>query len=66
MSHGLLILMLLLPMVPTFWAIIDVAYRDFGSMKKKALWGMFVVFIPCLGGLIYLIFGRRQGTKTAT
>lgn len=52
-------------MVPTFWAIVDVAYRDFGTLKKKALWGVFVVFVPCLGGLVYLIFGRRQGKRIA-
>jgi hypothetical protein len=65
MSHGLMVLILLLPMVPTFWAIVDAAYRDFGTLKKKALWGAFIVFVPCLGGLVYLIFGRRQGTKIA-
>ena len=65
MSHGLMLLMLLLPMVPTFWAIVDIAYRDFGTLKKKALWGALIVFIPCLGGLVYLILGRRQGTKIA-
>jgi hypothetical protein len=63
MSHGLILLILLLPMVPTFWAIVDVAYRDFGTLKKKALWGMLVVLVPCLGGIIYLIFGRRQGKR---
>ena len=63
MSHGLILLILLLPMVPTFWAIVDVAYRDFGTLKKRALWGAFIVFVPCLGGLVYLIFGRRQGKK---
>lgn len=65
MSHGLMVLILLLPLVPTFWAIVDVAHRDFGTLKKKALWGAFIVFVPCLGGLVYLIFGRRQGTKIA-
>jgi hypothetical protein len=66
MSHGLTLLtllILLLPMVPTFWAIVDVAYRDFGTVRKKALWGVFVICVPCLGGLVYLIFGRRQGKK---
>ena len=63
MSHGLMLLILLVPMVPTFWAIVDAAHRDFGTLKKKALWGAFIVFVPCLGGLIYLIFGRRQGRK---
>ncbi len=65
MSHGLMVLIFLLPLVPTFWAIVDVAHRDFGTLKKKALWGAFIVFVPCLGGLVYLIFGRRQGTKIA-
>jgi len=63
MSHGLALLIFLLPMVPTFWAIVDVAYREFGSIRKKVLWGAFVVFVPCMGGIIYLIFGRRQGRK---
>ena len=48
--------------VLTFWAIMDLAYRDFGSLKKKALWGAFI-FVPFLGGPIYLIFGRRGGKK---
>ena len=65
MSHGLMLLMLLLPMVPTFWAIVDIAYRDFSTLKKKALWGALIVFVPCLGGLVYLILGRRQGTRMA-
>ena len=63
MSHGLILLILILPIVPTFWAIIDVAYREFPSIKTKALWGVFVVFVPCIGGIVYLIIGRRQGTK---
>jgi len=41
--------------IPTFWAITDIAHRDFGSMKKKALWGVVVVFVPPLGGIVYLI-----------
>jgi len=64
MSHGLILLIFILPIVPTFWAIIDVAYREFASMRTKALWGAFVVFVPCIGGIVYLIVGRRQGTRT--
>lgn len=63
MSHGLAIVILLVPMVPTFWAIVDLAYKNFGTLKRKALWGLFVVLVPCLGGIVYLIFGRRQGKK---
>jgi len=55
MSHGLFFLICVLLIIPTFWAITDIAHRDFGSMKKKALWGVVVVFVPPLGGIVYLI-----------
>lgn len=59
------IVILLFPVVFTFWAIFDLAHRDFGSLKKKAIWGAFVVFVPYLGGPVYLVFGRKQGTRKA-
>ncbi|MDY6954311.1 MAG: PLD nuclease N-terminal domain-containing protein, partial [Thermodesulfobacteriota bacterium] len=62
MSHTLIIL-LFVPIIFTFWAIVDLAHRDLGSMKKKALWGLFVVFVPYVGGPVYLLFGRRQGSR---
>ncbi len=55
MSHGLFLLICLLLIIPTMWAIVDIARRDFGSLRKKALWGAFVVFVPPLGGIVYLI-----------
>ncbi|OEU52036.1 MAG: hypothetical protein BA872_06490 [Desulfobacterales bacterium C00003060] len=62
MSHTLIVI-LVLPTIFTFWAIVDLAYRDFVSIKKKALWALLVVFVPYLGGPVYLIFGRRQGKR---
>jgi hypothetical protein len=64
MGTNTLIFLLLLPIVFTFWAIVDLAQRDLGSMRKKLIWGFFVVFFPPLGGPIYLIFGR--GGKKVT
>jgi hypothetical protein len=55
MSHGLFLLICLLLIVPTLWAILDIAHRDFSSLRKKALWGAFVVLVPPLGGIVYLI-----------
>jgi hypothetical protein len=55
MSHGLFLLICLLLIIPTMWAIVDIARRDFSSLRKKALWGAFVVFVPPLGGIVYLI-----------
>ena len=47
----------------TVWAIIDVAQKDFGSTRAKALWWV-VASVPFLGFLIYLIFGFRKGKKS--
>jgi len=55
----LLLLILLLPMIPTFWAIIDLFKVQTRAIYTKFFWLMFVIFIPCLGGLCYLLFGRR-------
>lgn len=46
----------------TWWAIFDVAYKDFDSIGKKVLWA-FVALIPFIGCLVYIAFGRRAGKK---
>ena len=55
MSLRTILLIFLLLFIPTLWAIVNIAYRDFGSIKKKALWGLFVVFVPPVGGIVYLL-----------
>jgi hypothetical protein len=47
----------------TVWAIIDVAQKDFGSTREKAIWWV-VASVPFLGFLIYLIVGCRKGKKS--
>lgn len=46
----------------TVWAIVDVGKKDFGTIQKKALWGV-IASIPFIGFLIYLILGFRKGKK---
>jgi hypothetical protein len=55
MSLPSLLLVFFLLFIPTLWAIVNIANRDFGSVKKKALWGIFVVFVPPIGGIVYLL-----------
>ncbi len=57
---GIGILFLLL----TWWAVIDITKKDFGSIVKKALWG-FTALIPFLGPVIYFVIGYRKGKKIA-
>jgi len=46
----------------TVLAIIDIIRKDFGTIGKKALWGLIAV-VPFIGWLVYLIFGFRKGKK---
>ncbi|MBW1695049.1 MAG: PLDc_N domain-containing protein [Deltaproteobacteria bacterium] len=46
----------------TVLAIFDIAFKDFGTVGKKALWGI-IAFIPFIGWLIYLVFGFRKGKR---
>ena len=46
----------------SIWAIVDALQKDFGSMGKKALWGL-VASVPFIGAIIYLVFGFRKGKK---
>lgn len=50
----------LLPMLPTFWSIWDIWNHAFATQQRKMAWLVFVIFVPCIGGLIYLCFGQRQ------
>ena len=54
---GLLFLLL------TFWAILDIAQRDFGSFAVKAAWMFTAAMIPFIGCILYLLFGLRMGVK---
>jgi hypothetical protein len=56
----IVIVILLLPLVFTFWAIRDVAYGQFPSTKTKYIWFAVVTLFPVLGALVYLVVGRSQ------
>ena len=46
----------------TMLAMFNVVMKDFGSIQKKALWGI-VSLLPFVGWLIYFVFGARQGVR---
>lgn len=47
----------------TLAAFLDVARKDFGATRKKAMWAI-ISLIPFVGFLFYLMFGMRKGKKT--
>jgi hypothetical protein len=51
---------LALPLVPTFWAIQDIPKRRFDPPKRKLMWLLFVSSLPFFGAMFYIIIGRRN------
>jgi hypothetical protein len=60
----LLIAAFILLFLPTVWAIRDIAYRSFPSLKAKAIWFALVTLLPPIGAFINIAVGRRR-TGTA-
>jgi hypothetical protein len=54
-----IIIILLIPMIPTFLAIIDLLpYKVKNNSYSRSLWLLFVIFIPPLGGICYLVLKK--------
>jgi hypothetical protein len=59
---NLLILMVIaiVPVIPTFWAIVDLPRRRFSNTKSKVIWFAVVSTLPCLGATLYFLLARRN------
>ena len=59
---NLLIIMaiVIIPIIPTFWAIVDLPKRRFSSTKSKVIWFAVVSTLPCIGGTLYFLLVRRK------
>lgn len=49
----------------TWWAIHDALARDFDSSNEKMFWVQICTVVPFLGVLAYVIIGRKRGRRTA-
>ncbi len=59
-ENPVLIILILLPILPNLWAIIHIFRNDFDTPQEKMIWLGLAVFIPVIGGLVYLFLGRRR------
>ena len=55
----IVVLILTLPMVPTFWAIFDIPKRRFPTRARKVIWFALVATFPFFGAVFYILFARR-------
>lgn len=51
------------PVLPSLWSIWHICGHEFDSPQSKSLWLAFVVFVPVLGGLAYILAGRRHAGR---
>ena len=56
----LLVGVFILLFLPTVWAIRDIAYKSFPSLKTKVIWFAVVTLLPPIGAFIYIAVGRLR------
>lgn len=54
------IALLALPILPNMWSIWHVRNHEFATEQEKSLWFLLGVFVPVIGGIVYLCVGRRR------
>ncbi|WP_420842828.1 PLD nuclease N-terminal domain-containing protein [Desulfovibrio mangrovi] len=59
-SPLLMILALALPILPNLWCIWHAYGHEFSTPAEKYGWMLAGVFVPVLGGVVYLLFGWRR------
>ncbi len=62
-SLALIGILLFIPILPNLWAIWHLFHCDFPSPAEKMGWLFAAMFLPVLGGLAYLVWGRKKGTR---
>jgi len=60
-------LLWLIGLIIWIWALVDVIKRNFTNKDDKTIWLVvvivsFVIGVPLIGAIIYLIWGRKKGT----
>jgi hypothetical protein len=56
----IIMVVLAIPLIPTFWAILDIPKRQFNNTKQKLIWFFTVSTLPCIGAVLYIFIGRRR------
>lgn len=59
-ASGLTIFLLMLPAILNLWTIWHAMNHVFSQEKERLLWVLAGIFLPVLGGILYLIFGLKR------
>ena len=56
----ILLVIFLIPLIPTLWAIVDLPRRRFSRTRWKVIWFALVATLPVLGAILYFALARRH------
>ncbi|GAB6110507.1 PLDc N-terminal domain-containing protein [Desulfomicrobium salsuginis] len=54
---------LLVPIIPNLWSIMHLYKHEFPTQQERAAWIVAQVILPVLGGVGYILFGRKRALK---
>ena len=60
MFHWWHVVLVMIPMIPSLWSLIHIWGLEFPTPQQRALWLLLVVFLPVIGGIIYIFTGRKK------
>ncbi len=55
--------LLVLPILPNFWSIWHLYKNEFPTHQERAAWILAQVVLPVIGGVGYILFGRKRAIK---
>ncbi len=55
--------LLALPILPNLWSIWHIFKNDFATPQEKMIWVFVATFLPVIGGIVYILWGRRKVIK---
>ncbi len=55
--------LLLVPIIPNLWSIWHLYKNEFPTPQERAAWIVAQVVLPVLGGVGYILFGRKRAIK---
>jgi beta-lactamase regulating signal transducer with metallopeptidase domain len=61
----LLVGVFILLFLPTVWAIRDIVYKSFASIRTKVIWFAVVTLLPPFGAFIYIAVGQPRAIRDA-
>ena len=55
--------LLILPILPNLWAILHLYKNQFPTPQERAAWIVAQVVLPVVGGVGYVLFGKKRALK---